>query len=195
MIFLACQAAQRVHAADFKMAEAAIARGEYETALTNLQPLAAKGKADAQYLLGTLYANGDGVDQDDAKAAAYFRAAAAKGNKLAAQQLVAMFRMGNLDPPPMDEGWRVQLASVQNQAVARREWRRLIKLYGDILEGVNMITVPHEDGERLRLQGGPLDEAVARSICAAFKGTTQTCRAVRPPQPEETPQQAASPPT
>ncbi len=174
-----CLLAAPAYAADFKLAQAALARGDYQTALENLQPFADKGKPDALYLLGTLYANGDGVDQDDARAAYYFRAAAAKGNKPAAQHLVAMFRLGLLPAP--EDGWRIQLAIVPNEAAAKREWRRLTKAYGEVLGGVEMIAAPDEDNQRIRVQGGPLDEPVARAICATFKGTAQTCRVISRP--------------
>ncbi len=181
-IALVCQIALMATAvfaaADVKTAEAALARGEYQTALDNLRPLADKGRADALYLLGTLYANGDGVGQDDAKAIECFRAAAAKGNKSAAQALVALYRFGELPAP--EAGWRVQLAIAPNDVAARREWRRLTKAYADILANLALVTVPQEEGEGVRVQGGPLDESVARAICSEFKGSVQTCRVVKP---------------
>ena len=47
--------------ADFKAGENAYHRGDYATAMREWQPLAKQGHAVAQYNLGLLYANGQGV--------------------------------------------------------------------------------------------------------------------------------------
>jgi len=52
-----------VHA-DFQAGKDAFYRGDYATALKEWQPLAEQGDADAQFNLGSLYANGQGVPQD-----------------------------------------------------------------------------------------------------------------------------------
>ena len=44
----------------------ALDRGDYATALREFKALAAQGHALAQSLLGVMYANGQGVPQDDA---------------------------------------------------------------------------------------------------------------------------------
>jgi TPR repeat protein len=49
--------------ADFDAAKAALARGDYATALKEFQPLAAAGNAEAQSNIGLLYQNGWGVRQ------------------------------------------------------------------------------------------------------------------------------------
>ena len=45
----------------------AIERGDYATAMRELRPLAEQGFASAQFNLGQLYANGQGVPKDDAQ--------------------------------------------------------------------------------------------------------------------------------
>ena len=42
--------------------------GDYATALREWRPLAEQGNADAQYNLGMMYDEGEGVPQDDAEA-------------------------------------------------------------------------------------------------------------------------------
>ena len=61
--------------------DAAVAdtRGDYRTELRLLQPLAEQGNAQAQYMLGELYAIGKGVPQDYVEAAKWFREAAEQG--------------------------------------------------------------------------------------------------------------------
>lgn len=56
-------------------------KGDYQTALKLLQPLAAQGHAKAQFNLGTMYHNGEGVKRDLSKAKEWFRKACDKGNK------------------------------------------------------------------------------------------------------------------
>jgi hypothetical protein len=58
------------------------------------EKLAAQGIADSQYNLGRLYANGDGVPQDYAKAREWFEKAAAQGNALGQNSLGALYVKG-----------------------------------------------------------------------------------------------------
>lgn len=69
---------------------AASRRGDYATALSEFQRLAAAGNFVAQYNLGIMYANGMGVPQDNGKAAVWFYKAA-KGGDARAQ-----YNLGNL---------------------------------------------------------------------------------------------------
>jgi TPR repeat protein len=71
-------------------AAAAIERGEYAVAHVELTPLAESGNAEAQYVLGRLYAAGQGCSKDESKAVALFRKAAAQGDP-SAQNSLAMF--------------------------------------------------------------------------------------------------------
>jgi len=66
--------------ADFNAGEDAYHRGDYATALHEWQPLAEQGQAVAQYQLGLLYANGQGVTKDDAKARQWYEKAAVQGH-------------------------------------------------------------------------------------------------------------------
>lgn len=56
---------------------------------------ATQGSADAQYKLGVLYVNGEGVPQNDMEAAQWFRKAAEQGH-VDAQNLVAMMYSSGL---------------------------------------------------------------------------------------------------
>ena len=48
--------------------------------LEQMRTLAALGNAGAQYNLGLMYTNGDGVPQDDTEAARWYRSAADQGH-------------------------------------------------------------------------------------------------------------------
>jgi TPR repeat protein len=67
---------------------------DYAKAVELWSPLAEKGNAVAQYRLGTLYAEGKGVAQDDATAATWFLKAAEQGNASAQYDLAASYAEG-----------------------------------------------------------------------------------------------------
>ena len=78
------------YSSDFDKGLTAYNNGDYATALKEWKPLAEKGDVDAQYYLGVLYDNGDGVPQDYKEAVRWY--------KLAAEQGVAeaQFNLGNM---------------------------------------------------------------------------------------------------
>ena len=59
----------------FDAAVDAYERGDYATALAGLQNYAEQGNATAQFNLGLMYANGEGVPKDDAEAVRWYRLA------------------------------------------------------------------------------------------------------------------------
>jgi TPR repeat protein len=75
----------------FEHASAAFNRGDYETAARLFHPLAEQGDAAAQYNLGVMYANGEGVPQDYVEAHMWLNLAVAQGNDdaKAARDIVA----------------------------------------------------------------------------------------------------------
>jgi TPR repeat protein len=64
--------------ADFRAGLDAYNRSDYATALREWRPLAEQGDTHAQYNLGVLYLNGQGVPQDDVRACMWFSLAAAR---------------------------------------------------------------------------------------------------------------------
>ncbi len=67
-------------------------RGDYETALRELEPLAEQGNPDAQYNLGWMYYQGEGTAQDYVYAHMWLNICASEGDKNAVknQERVAM---------------------------------------------------------------------------------------------------------
>ena len=65
--------------ADYQVGMDAYERGNYATALSEWRPLAEEGDPSAQFRLGSLYENGDGVPRDFAKARQWYERAAAQG--------------------------------------------------------------------------------------------------------------------
>ena len=76
LILLGCLALAAPAWAGYIEGMAAFERGDYETALRELRPLAEQGDASAQFNLGFMYGTGQGVSQDYAEAARWFRLAA-----------------------------------------------------------------------------------------------------------------------
>lgn len=77
-ILLACAAWPAI-AGPLEDGLAAYKDDDYETALRLLSPLAEKGEAAAQWSLGIMYANGQGVALDSATGLSWLRKAAAQG--------------------------------------------------------------------------------------------------------------------
>jgi uncharacterized protein len=73
---------------------AAHKRGDYATALRLWHPPADEGDARAQFNLGFMYANGQGVPQDYAEAVNWYRKAADQGNAQAQFSLGVIYAKG-----------------------------------------------------------------------------------------------------
>lgn len=83
-----------VCAADIGEARAAYEKGDFTAALRAFRALAGDGDADAQYNLGLMYANGQGVAADFAEAARWYRMAAEQGHPEAQTNLGFLYRAG-----------------------------------------------------------------------------------------------------
>ena len=83
------------HAQDFDRGVAAYQTGDFATALKEWRPLAEQGVATAQYNLGTMYDNGNGVVQDYAEVVKWYRLAAEQGHANAQYNLGTMYDTGN----------------------------------------------------------------------------------------------------
>ena len=85
-------------AADFAAGLEAYLRGDYATALREFRPLAEQGDAEAQTVLGLMYANGEGVPEDARQAEYWWRKAAAQGLAEAQFNLGSMYANGESIP-------------------------------------------------------------------------------------------------
>jgi TPR repeat protein len=84
--------------AGVQKAASAYEKQDYAAALKEVRPLAEKGDALAQTILGLMYYNGRGVPQDYAQGVAWFRKAAAQGNSVAQDELGRAYRFGRSVP-------------------------------------------------------------------------------------------------
>ena len=77
--------------ADNAKGEAAMAQGDYETALAEFTKAAEDGDMNAQFNLGVMYENGQGVEQSDLKAAEWYQKAADNGHPEAPMALQVLY--------------------------------------------------------------------------------------------------------
>src|SRR6266850_2551141 len=80
-------------------------------------------------------------------------------------------------------GWRVQVASVKNEDVAKSTWARLQSAHGDVMASLRMQAVRVDLGDKgvwYRVQAGPLDEKQAQSVCSTLKTRKTDCVVVPP---------------
>jgi TPR repeat protein len=121
LVLFVCAAGPAV-AGPFEDADAAYNKGDYATVLRLMRPLAEaeQGLADAQFNLGIMYANGQGVPQDYAAAMTWYRKAAEQGHGGAQNNLVNMYAKGQ--GVPQDYGAAVswyRKAADQGDALAQ----------------------------------------------------------------------------
>ncbi len=99
---------------------AAYREKSYAKAAELWQPLAEKGDAAAQYFLGTLYAEGKGVEQNDATAFAWFLRAANQGSAAAQYNVGASYAEGTgVEKSNPDAAKWFQRAADQGMAYAQ----------------------------------------------------------------------------
>jgi TPR repeat protein len=80
--------------ADFASGLNAYQQGDYSRALKEWQPLADSGEASAQFNLGLMYYEGQGVTKDYSRAADWFRRAANQDYEKAQYDLGALYGVG-----------------------------------------------------------------------------------------------------
>ena len=107
-------------AQDYDAGLKAAQAGDFQTALKEWKPLADQGDACAQYNLGLMYADGEGVPEDDAEAARWYRLAADQGLAGAQRNLGLMYANGRGVPEDDAEAVRwYRLAADQGLADAQ----------------------------------------------------------------------------
>ena len=121
VLSIVCLAAPPARA-DIKAGENAYHRGDYATALHEWQPLAKQGDAVAQYHLGLLYANGQGVLKDDAQARQWYEKAAVQGHVDAQVNLGMLLDYGRGGPQDfkMAVRWYLRSANQGNELAQRK---------------------------------------------------------------------------
>jgi len=116
-------------AGDLDEAIGAYARKDYKEAVRLYLPLAIQGNAIAQYTLGVMYNNGQGVTQDEAEAARWYRKASDQGS-VSAQFIVGiMYAEGHGVTQDYVEGHKwLNLAATQGHKNATKYRDKVAKL-------------------------------------------------------------------
>ena len=92
-------------ACEDRRADKAYIRGDYEKARTDIEFLAHGGEPRAQYDLGLMYDQGQGVQQSDAKAMEWYERAARQGEPRAQYNLGLMYLNGQGVPPDVVQAY------------------------------------------------------------------------------------------
>jgi uncharacterized protein len=115
-------------AGDYEDGEAAYKRADYKTAAAVWTKAANKGDPRAQVMLGSMYADGQGIRQDYKQAALWYRKAADQGISWAQYNLGFMYATGQGIPQNYIEAYKwFNLAayatdkSVRDKALANRD--------------------------------------------------------------------------
>jgi len=117
--------------ADFEEGVRAYHTGDYAAAVGAFVPLAQQGDARAQFLLGAVYAQGQGVPQDYAVAAQWFRRAAEQGHVAAQFNLGVRYHEGRGVPRDPGEA-AVWFQRAAQQGFARAQYNLgVLYLHGD----------------------------------------------------------------
>ena len=107
-------------ASDFQQGLDAVDSGDFATALRKWKPLAEQGHARAQYHLGVMYHEAEGVPQDYAEAAIWYRKAADQGHAMAQNNLGFAYEKGQGVPQDYAEAVKWYRKSAE-QGYARAE--------------------------------------------------------------------------
>jgi len=93
-------------AGPYEDGKAAYELGDYATALHIWKGLADEGNQSAQYALGEIYSQGQGMSRDDRTAAKWYERAAANGHVLAQSRLGAMYAEGRGIPQSLSKAMK-----------------------------------------------------------------------------------------
>jgi TPR repeat protein len=146
----ACMA-RPAHADGFARAAAAYARGDYVRAATTLSPLAQRGNARAQGLLGFLYENGFGVPQAYDAAADLYHQAAVQGDPFGQSRLGLIYDKGHGVPQDVVLSYKwLDLAAAR---VTRRERDYYLRLRNAVASKMSADQIV--EGQRLALIWAP----------------------------------------
>ena len=108
----------------------AMETGDFEAALAELRPLAEQGDDQAQFYLGSVYATGSGVEQDESKAIEWLTRSAAQRNTRAMGMLaVALFSRARDDQDLIDAYAWSHLAAALDPIQATTSARSVIAQY------------------------------------------------------------------
>jgi len=191
--------------ADFKEGMSAYEQGNYVKAFREFKALAEEGNADAQLMLGYLYAEGEGVLQDFVQAHKWFNLSASRGNtrakkarnmitdKMTPEQIATAQRLAGEWRPKIPAGKTAEVAPKSAEAMAksvdkpsREEVRGIQKILVDY--GYNAGAPDGRIGAKTRSAirkyqadaGLPVDGQASRALLEHLKTAPRPAEAPKP---------------
>ena len=156
-------AGSQLAAQDFDEGLKAYDAGDYDTAVREWEPLAEQGNVEAQYNLGLMYYNGQGLTQNSAKAVKWYRLAAEQAYADAQLNLGAMYRNGQGVPEDFVRAAKwYRLAAEQGNAIAQDNLG-VLYYFGDGVPQNNLIAYMWTN---LASQNGAPDAKTRRDFIA-----------------------------
>ncbi len=113
--------------ADFDDGVAAYERGDFATAVQEFRPLAEQGVAEAQFILGLIYAIGSGIPKDKAEAFKWYRKAAEQGYADAQYNLGIMYDKGRGVPEDKAEALKWWRKAAEQGHEDANEWLEFLE--------------------------------------------------------------------
>jgi len=104
--------------ADYEKGKEAYENEEYSTALIELEPLALWGNFKAQFYMGAMYDQGNGVEKDERKAMKWFRLSAEQGYHKAQHNIGVLYYKGEGVGVDKKQAFKwISLASEDSEAI------------------------------------------------------------------------------
>lgn len=119
--------------ADYGAGMRAYQRKEYQTAFIELMPAARAGHIDAQYMIGVMYSDGEGVPIDMATAMEWFSKAARLGHAAAMYELAKGYLEGNGLPRDDKKGLKLLRRAARSGSAAAQMQLAVMYENGDRL--------------------------------------------------------------
>jgi TPR repeat protein len=144
----------------------AYGRQDYHRAFAILRPLAERGDAQAQMLVGFMFAEGRGVPQNFAAAAAWYRRSSEQGNARAQYLLGLTYDRGQGVPVDAVQAYKwLDLAVAGASANDRPAWVRIRDAVGSKL---SLAELDHAQRLALRWRAGQRRSGIGCPQCRAF---------------------------
>ena len=146
-------------AGDYEDSVFAYNRGDFAAALSKGRNAASSGNADAQFLVGLMFDNGQGVVQDYREATYWYKLSASQGHSKAQHNIARLFYLGRAN---------------QKSYTLAYYWFTIAAANGGTNESINAVETV---GQAMTITGQELVKSKAR-VCQAqaFKGCENLLR-------------------
>ncbi len=123
----------------------AYSNGDYATALQRFAPLAQGGDIRAQFMLGRMYSEGEGIEKNDAEGARWYQFAADQGDTVSQLSLGTMYVNGRGVPRNFVEAYKWL------SIVSRSDKRTAVEQALEVRGLIELIMTPEQIAEAKQL--------------------------------------------